>query len=127
MGVRRFEELRCFQLAEELKRRVYAITSAPPTSHDRKFCDQIRGSARSAPANIVEGFGRFSPAEFARFLAIARGSLMETQNHLRDGVDLKYFTAETRDELCAMAIRTVAAVTKLMSYLQRCRRPRSRT
>jgi len=52
---------------------------------------------------------------------------METQNHLRDGVDLKYFTTDTRDELCAVASRTVAAVTKLMSYLHRRTRSKSRT
>src|SRR5262249_18276353 len=44
---------------------------------DFKHRDQIRGSSASAPSNIAEGFGRFSPAEFALFLKYARASLME--------------------------------------------------
>jgi hypothetical protein len=39
---------------------------------------------RSAPRNIAEGFGRYDPREFARYLRIARASLMETRNHLND-------------------------------------------
>jgi len=53
---------------------------------------QIRDAASSAPRNIAEGFGRYKPREFSQYLRIANGSLMETSNHLRDGVDRRYFT-----------------------------------
>jgi four helix bundle protein len=59
-------------------------------ARDFGFCDQIRESARSAPANIAEGFGKYDPPEFRRYLGIAVGSLKETQNHLRDALAQRY-------------------------------------
>jgi 23S rRNA-intervening sequence protein len=44
----------------------------------------IKSANRSDPPkrNTSEGFGRYHPKEFARFLRIAAGSLQETKNHL---------------------------------------------
>ena len=120
MGAKRYEDLVCWQLSNDLKLRIYAITDALPAAKDFRYCDQIRESARSAPSNIAEGFGRFHPADFARFLEIARGSLIETHNHLRDGLDRRYLTAVECRELCALADRASAATTRLRSYLDRC-------
>src|SRR3954469_20247269 len=85
MGIRDFRDLICWQLADALKAEVLAFTARPPASGDFKYCDQIRDSAASATRNIAEGFGRYTPADFARFLSYARSSLIETQNHLIDG------------------------------------------
>src|SRR5690242_6929151 len=52
---------------------------------DCKFRDQITESARSAPANLAEGFGCYRHPEFARYVRIARASLLEAHNHLGDG------------------------------------------
>jgi four helix bundle protein len=118
MGVRRYQDLHCWKLANELKRRVYDFTAKPPASLDLKFCDQIRDSARSAPRTIAEGFGRFRPAEFARYLEFARGSLMETHNHLTDALDLKYLTADACKDLQHLADRAIGATTELLKYLR---------
>jgi four helix bundle protein len=99
---------------------VFAITERGPATRDPKFCDQVRESARSATRNIAEGFGRFEPAEFRRFLRIARGSLTETHNHLRDGRDRGYLTETTHQELAHLAARAAAATTGLMIYLHGC-------
>jgi hypothetical protein len=65
-GVRRYQDLDCWKLSNELKRRIYDFTAKAPASLDFKYCEQIRDSARSAPRNIAEGFGRFRDGEFAR-------------------------------------------------------------
>jgi serine/threonine protein kinase len=75
-----FKDLDCWQLAHELKLAVFAFTAKMPAKADRDFCHDIRRSARSAQANISEGFGRETHLDFANFLAIARASLMETEN-----------------------------------------------
>ena len=120
MGVRRHEDLACYQLSRELKLKVYAITATPPASRDLEFCDQLRRAARSATSNIAEGFARFRPADFARFLVIAKSSLVEVQEHLTDGLDCRYYDAATRTELHHLASRAIGATTKLIRYLRSC-------
>ena len=119
MGVRDFRELVAWQLSYELKCEVFAFTAKAPASRDFKYCDQIRASSSSAPANIAEGFGRFRPREFARFLEIARASLVETRNHLIDGRDRGYLDAPLYSRLCNLARAAVKTTTNLMLSKQR--------
>jgi four helix bundle protein len=67
---------------------------------------------------IAEGFGRFNPADFARFVVMARSSLMESQNHLRDAVDKRYITEDSRVEHDKLAEAALEEVTGLLEYLQ---------
>ena len=69
------EDLVAWQLATELKERVFEFTAREAVSKHREFCDQIQTSSRSAPANLAEGFWRYSPRDNARFVRIALGSL----------------------------------------------------
>ena len=117
-GVRRYEDLVAWQLSYELQREVFALTANGPAARDFKFRDQIRDSSASASRNIAEGFARFRPAEFARFLEIARGSLTETHHHLRDGRDRGYFTDADHARLALLAGRAAIATTRLLRYLR---------
>ncbi len=119
MGVRRYQDLECWQLANELKKRVYALCRRPEVAKDVKFCDQMRDSARGGPRAIAEGFGRFRPKEFARYLEYARASLIETQNHIGDALDSDYLTQTEHDELFAFADLAIGKTTKLHRYLNR--------
>jgi four helix bundle protein len=116
---RTYRELEAWQLATELRRGVLKLVAKPPTSRNLKFCDQIVDSSSSPARNIAEGFGRFGPTEFARFLDIARGSLDETDNHLRDGVERSYFPPETAGQLIRLAARCKAAIEQLQAYLRK--------
>jgi len=122
MIARHYRELECWQLSNELKRRIYAFLATEPAAHDFDFCKQIRGSARGATRTIAEGFGRFRPADFARYLEFARGSLMETQNHLDDALDSGYMSESTHKELFALANRAIGATSGLHRYLKTCHR-----
>jgi four helix bundle protein len=93
-GARRYEDLEVWQLADELKREVYALVRTGPAARDFKFRDQIRDSSASSTKNIAEGFGRFHPGEFARFMEFAVASAMETKDSLKDGLDRGYFIPE---------------------------------
>ena len=94
------------------------VTETGLARHDFKFRDQIRDASSSGPRNIAEGFGRFNPGEFAHFLEIAKGSLMETHLHARDGCERGYFSEKQRERLCRLAGRTIKAAIPLIRYLK---------
>lgn len=125
MGVRSFTELDAWRLANDLKLGVYDLIRTSQSRIDLEFLGQIRNSAASAPRNIAEGFGRFLPREFSHYLRIANGSLMETSNHLQDGVDRRYFSKEDIEPLQTLARRASSAVTALIRYLQKSARNRT--
>ena len=118
MGVRRFTELRAWQACDAYKKAVYRLCSNGPLSGDWSRRRQLEESVSGPPAHVAEGFGRFNPADFARFLVLARSSLMESQNHLRDAVDKVYITEDTRLEHDTLAEAALQEVTGLMEYLQ---------
>jgi four helix bundle protein len=120
MGIRHHRDLDAWRLARDLRREVAAFITTFPAKRDVKFCDQIRESSRSAPSKIAEGFRRFRPREFARFLDIAVGSLGETQNHLDEAFDLRYLSRADFDRIWELAQRAIAASCRLRTYLRRC-------
>ena len=122
-GARHYKQLIFWQLADRLKVRMYAVVERPRVKNDFKYVDQVRSSAASGPSNIAEGFGRRSNAEFLHYLDIARGSLNETQNHLKDGVDRHYIDEEEFAELHTLSRRALAALSRFQRYLRRNKRP----
>ena len=118
MEVRRFEDLIVWQLADALRTGVVAFTADGSASRDFKYCDQIRDAAASACRNIAEGFGRFRPTEFARYLEIAAGSLQEVKDALHDGHRRKYVDDSEHERLVRLALRTLKASYRLREYLQ---------
>ena len=113
-----YRQLAAWQLAFELREQVLKLTQSGPASRDRRFCEQLNDSSRSVASNIAEGFGRYDPGDFARFLSIARGSLDETENHLRDGVASNYFPAVLVGPVILKGARCRAAITSLQVYLR---------
>jgi four helix bundle protein len=120
MIARRLEDLICWQLAQELRDEVFAFISLPRARVDFKYCDQIRESARSAPRNTAEGFGRFAPREFAHYLRIAAGSLRETENHLKEGRACGYLEPAGYNRLIRLTYRALKANIRLQKYLRNC-------
>jgi four helix bundle protein len=77
-----FEKLEVWQKAIELADNVYAVTRRFPDDERFGLTSQLRRAAVSVAANIAEGSGRSSKKDFARFVEIAYGSLMEVVSHL---------------------------------------------
>ncbi|HET6423338.1 MAG TPA: four helix bundle protein [Planctomycetaceae bacterium] len=73
----RFERLEVWQKAVVYARSVYAATKSFPTSERYGLISQLRRASVSISSNIAEGSSRSSDTDFARFLEIAYGSLME--------------------------------------------------
>jgi four helix bundle protein len=117
MVARRYGELVAWQLANELKQQVYALVESAKTRDDRKFFDQIKDSAASAPRNLAEGFGCYRHPDFARYTRVAKASLVETQNHLDDGVDRRHWSPQQSKPLQDLADRAIGACARLLAYL----------
>jgi four helix bundle protein len=115
----RFEDLICWQLATRLCELVYALTDSGAVLNDRAFIDQIRDSSSSVGRNIAEGFNKFDPPEFGRYMNIAKGSLGETMNSLKQGRG-KYYDEERFTEAWRIACRLTRASNRLHAYLRRC-------
>jgi four helix bundle protein len=78
---------------------VYAATATFPTEERYGLTSQIRRASVSIPANIAEGCGPGSDAEFARFLQIAMGSASEVEYHLILARDLNLFKDSDHEQL----------------------------
>ena len=117
-GVQRFTDLRAWQACDVYKKAIYKLIDSGVYGNDWKRRVQIEESVSGPPAHIAEGFGRFNPPDFARFTVMARSSLMESQSQLRDAVDKRYITEESRLQLDALADAALQEVTGLMEYLQ---------
>lgn len=78
-----FENLRVYQLAEELADSIWAFVSDWGALPRDTVGRQLVRSADSIGANIAEGSGRGTVPDNRRFVRIARGSLYETKHWLR--------------------------------------------
>jgi four helix bundle protein len=125
-GVKRYEDLEAWQIADELKLEVYALTETGLASKDFEFCKQIRASAASSTKNIAEGFGRFNPGDNARFVEFSVASTMETKDSLKDGVDRGHFTPERVVRAQQLAERSIQCSTKFIVYLKSCKNKKKR-
>jgi len=117
-GVDRFTDLRAWRACDVYKKAVYRVCERPPLAHDWKRRGQLEEAVRGPGAHIAEGFGRFSPPDFARFAVMARASLMESQNHLFDLVDCGHIDEQQRLALNGLAETALQEVTGLLEYLQ---------
>ena len=115
---KRYQDLVCWQLADELETLVFELTETGPACRDFKFRDQIRDSSSSATRNMAEGFGRFWPADHAHFLRIAKSSLMETHSSARTGLNRGYFSVENTDKMQRLCGRSGKAATASILYLE---------
>ncbi|MCX6039724.1 MAG: four helix bundle protein [Caldilinea sp.] len=82
MKLKSYQELIVWQKAMDLVVNVYQITKGFPREETYGLTNQLRRAAVSIPSNIAEGQGRNTAKEFQRFLAVAYGSLQETETQL---------------------------------------------
>lgn len=92
MAYQSFEEIPVWQKSHQLTLEVYLIAKTFPKDEMYGLTSQLKRSAASVPANIVEGFYRYSTKELIQYLYISRASGGETIYHLRLALDLKYLS-----------------------------------
>ncbi|MGI8494609.1 MAG: four helix bundle protein [Pyrinomonadaceae bacterium] len=94
-----FENLRVYQLSEELADKIWLIVRAWDNLARDTVGKQIIRAADSIGANIAEGSGRYTFIENRRFAHIARGSLYETKHWLRRAYKRNLLAKKQTEEL----------------------------
>jgi four helix bundle protein len=118
MTAKTFRDLRAWQATYAFKIRIYELTETGLLSKDNYFRKQLREAAASATSQISEGFGRFDPADFGRFVKMARASVLECQNHLQDAEDRCYISDDDRQEYEKLVQQALSEIGGLLDYLQ---------
>ena len=98
---RDYKDLKIWQKADFLAKRVYQLTRSFPQEEQFNLTLQITRASLSVPTNIVEGFYR-GRKEFVHFLVIALASLKETEYLLSVAVNRKYVNQTDGDELSSL-------------------------
>lgn len=117
-AIKSFEDLDAWKLAAELAVKVYSLTSSFPDSERYGLTTQLHRAAVSISANIAEGFGRHATKEYLQFLFYARGSLAETQSHLRIATMLGFLTEAKLEESIAFCSRIGMTLHGLMRHIR---------
>lgn len=117
--IEKFEDIEAWQKARELTKAVYACSGKGAFAKDFGLRDQIRRASVSIMSNIAEGFERGGSAEFAQFLAIAKGSAGEVEAQLYVAFDQGYINQEQFDSIKSAASSTKKLIAGFMNYLKR--------
>ncbi len=112
--MQRFTELKVWQQSHALTLDVYRLSSAFPSEEKYGLVSQLRRAASSVPTNIAEGSKRRGGQDYARFLNVAEGSLVETEYLLMSGRDLGYVRSEKVQEL----LDSIAGIARMLHALR---------
>jgi len=110
-----YRELTVWRKAMDLAKEVYRMAPLLPREETYGMRSQITRAAISVPANIAEGWARESEKERAQFLAIAQGSLAETETFLSLCEEIGWFPPGKTTILRGLIVE----VGKMLSTLRR--------
>ena len=105
-----FRRLVVWQRAHALAATAYRTRATPATA---PVMIQLRRALGSVSANIVEGAGSASHAQFARYLGLALASAHEAESHLLLGRDAEVIAAERADAMLSELEQVKAMLTVL--------------
>jgi four helix bundle protein len=108
-------ELIVWQKAMDLVVGVYSLSDRFPRREDYRLTAQLTRAITSVPANIAEGNARSSPREYAHFLSISKGSLMEAETFLFLAIRLGYVSPED----ARPALDLIIEISKMLTSLRR--------
>ena len=111
-----FRELKVWEKAHRLALAVYKVTASFPDQERFGLISQTRRATVSIAANIAEGCGRGSDADFGRFLQMAMGSASEVEYLLLLARDLGYLArmhGELEDQTTEIKRMLAALIRRL--------------
>lgn len=116
--IEKFEDIKSWQLARQVTRTIFNLSSDGRFSKDFTLANQIRRSSISIMSNIAEGFERGGDKEFVHFLSIAKGSCGEARSQLYIALDQDYISQAEFDSAYKQLDETGKLIGGLMNYLK---------
>ncbi len=116
-----FEKLTAWQKVVEYADLVYRVTRSFPADERFGLTSQLRRSAVSVSSNIAEGSSRSSRTDFARFVEIAYGSLLESISELKIAKRQEFLNEAMFDT----AYKKAEVLAKMLSAFRRTLKKRS--
>jgi four helix bundle protein len=98
-GISSVEDLEVFKKTHALTLKVYEVSREFPPEERFGLTSQVRRSAASIGANLMEGGHRLNRKEFRQFVGMAKGSTGELKYHLLLAKHLNYLSGEVYQEL----------------------------
>lgn len=112
-------DLEIWKKSRVFRNEISGISKTFPDLEKYKLIDQIVRSSRSVTANIAEGHGRYHYQENIQFCRTARGSLLETFDHLTVALDEKYISNEVFEELASKNEELTKMINGYITYLKK--------
>jgi len=112
--LQRFTELKVWQRSHALVLEIYRLTTKFPADERFGVVAQLRRAALSVPTNIAEGSKREGREDYARFLNVAEGSLVEAEYLVMVSRDLGYLTAE----IVAPILQEIREIAQMLHNLR---------
>jgi four helix bundle protein len=113
-----FRNLDVWKKSHELTLQVYRATRSFPDDERFGLTSQLRRGTASVPANLAEGCGRGSDADFGRFVQLAMGSSSEVEYHLLLARDSTYLSVDAYAGLNDEVIRIKRMLASLLRKLK---------
>lgn len=112
-------DLEAWKKFRAFRKAIFQISKTWLLDEKYRLTDQILRSSRSISANIAEEHGRYQHKQNIRFCRMARGSLMESQDHLICAFDCRYIDEPTYQDLMLQIQSIYRLVNGDISYLKK--------
>ena len=126
--MRNFQKLEVWKKSHELTLKIYRLSTSFPIHERYGLTSQLQRASASIGANLAEGCGRETDADYRRFVHMASGSACEVEYHLILARDLGLIDADKHNELNAAINEIKRMLCGLTHYLEQevidCRQPR---
>ncbi|HEY1525537.1 MAG TPA: four helix bundle protein [Candidatus Angelobacter sp.] len=116
--MRNYRDLKTWYKAHKLTLELYKASRQFPREEMYGLTSQLRRSASSIGANLAEGCGRQTNAEFARFVRISMGSASELDYHLLLSRDLGFLETDAYEHASKSLIEVRKMLASLLSTVE---------
>jgi four helix bundle protein len=117
--MRNFQKLEVWKKAHELTLAIYRLSANFPSQERYGLTSQLQRASASIGANLAEGCGRETDADYKRFVQMASGSACEVEYHLILARDLALIDEPTHSCLSADINEIKRMLCGLTQYLEK--------